>query len=164
MPMNDLKEVYVDQLQDIYSANVQAVKATKKLQDAAADQGLKDALGAGVTGFQDGADKIKTLIEGHDADPNGEHCRGMEGLVREAQAHALDEDFGNGETRDAMIITQYQRMVHYALAAYGCVNAFARRLDADDDATVIAQLLDDTYEADRNMTHLATGGINKAAA
>lgn len=63
-----------------------------------------------------------------------------------------------------MIITQYQRMVHYALAGYGSVVAFANRLGLDDDAAKLQKLLDETYDGDRHMTAIATGGVNKAAA
>ena len=89
---------------------------------------------------------------------------GMEGLVAEARAHSLDQPFGDDAARDAMIITQYQRLIHYALAGYGCLAAFAKRLDLGDDATALKECLDQTYDGDRTMTDLATGGINKEAA
>ena len=47
----------------------------------------------------------------NDIDPNGEHCKRMEGLVIEARDHGLEDDFGSEDTQDAMIITPYQRMV-----------------------------------------------------
>ncbi|MEO1793703.1 MAG: DUF892 family protein, partial [Pseudomonadota bacterium] len=66
--------------------------------------------------------------------------------------------------RDAMIITQYQRMTHYGLAGYGCVVAFAKRLGLEDEARRLQDCLDATYDGDRTMTKLAEGTINKAAA
>ncbi|MEL6467209.1 MAG: ferritin-like domain-containing protein [Pseudomonadota bacterium] len=164
MAMNSLQDVYHDQLQDLYSACKQSLDATKKLADASHNQDLKDALEAGAKGIEDGMSSVKKICEDHDLDPNGEHCKGMEGLVKEAHAHGLDEEFGNGDTHDAMIITQYQRMVHYAIAGYGCLAAFAKRLGVRDDAAVLEKLLDDTYDGDRRMTDIATGGVNKAAA
>ena len=164
MALNDLKDVYIDQLQDLYSANKQSLEVTRKLAEAAEDSELKDALQAGADGIQQGMDAVAEIVRGHDADPEGEHCKGMEGLVNEAQAHALDEDFGDGAVRDAMIITQYQRMVHYALAGYGCVVAFAKRLDQQDDAKRLQTCLDNTYDGDRRMTEIATGDVNRAAA
>ena len=88
----------------------------------------------------------------------------MEGLVNEARAHALKEDFSSDAVRDAVIITQYQRMAHYAIAGYGCLEAFAKRLDLKDDAQKLQKCLDATYHGDKTMTQIATGGINKAAA
>ncbi|RVT80710.1 ferritin-like domain-containing protein [Rhodobacteraceae bacterium CCMM004] len=165
MTMNSLKDVYLDQLQDLYSACKQSLDATTKLGRAAGDKDLSEALIDGAQGISSGMEKIANLCSDHGIDPTGEHCKGMEGLVAEAHAHALDEKFGSDEVRDAMIITQYQRMVHYAMAGYGCVVAFANRLGFDGDAAVLQEMLDQTYDGDRRMTHIATqGGINAEAA
>ncbi|KAF0674519.1 ferritin-like domain-containing protein [Profundibacterium mesophilum] len=163
MAMNSLKDVYLDQLQDLYSACKQSLDATTKLGRAAKDKDLSEALIDGSNGISTGMDKIASLCSEHGIDPTGEHCKGMEGLVAEAHAHALDEEFGDDDTRDAMIITQYQRMVHYALAGYGCVVAFANRLDLDSDASVLQECLDSTYDGDRRMTKIAQGGVNADA-
>ncbi|QJF50166.1 ferritin-like domain-containing protein [Roseobacter ponti] len=165
MAINSLKEIYHDQLQDIYSACKQSLDVTAELGRAAADKELSEALIAGSKGISEGMDALKSICAEHDIDPDGEHCKGMEGLVNEARAHALEEDFGDDDARDAMIITQYQRMVHYALAGYGCLVAFANRLEKDGDAAVLQRHLDETYDGDRRMTEIATkGGVNKAAA
>ncbi len=164
MALNSLKDVYIDQLQDLHSACKQSAAVTGKLADAATNADLKSALESGVKGTKEGMDIMAELAKSHDADPGGEHCKGMEGLVKEAQSHALEESFGDDDVRDAMIITQYQRMTHYAIAGYGCLAAFAKRLGLDDDAAKIEKCLDETYEGDRHMTELATGGINKQAA
>lgn len=164
MSINDLKDVYVDQLQDIYSANKQSADVTERLAGAATDDDLRAALRRGVDGIRDGMDKVAKIVRDHGADPEGEHCKGMEGLVKEAEAHALEEDFGDDDTRDAMIITQYQRMAHYAIAGYGCVAAFAGRLELSGEKSTLKECLDACYEGDQKMTELATSGINKAAA
>ncbi len=163
MAIDNLKDVYVDQLQDIFSACHQSKKATEELKGAANDSELKDALAAGVKGIQSGMDTLREIIEGHGADPKGEHCKGMEGLVEEARSHGIKEDISDPDARDAMIITQYQRMAHYAIAGYGCLVAFARRLELDGEAEKLQDCLNETYEGDRHMTDLAMGGINKAA-
>ena len=118
----------------------------------------------GANGITDGMEKLQQLCSNHGIDPAGEHCKGMEGLVREARAHALEEEFGDEDAQDAMIITQYQRMVHYALAGYGCLVAFANRLDLDGDGEVLQTCLDQTYDGDRRATEIATNGVNAAAA
>lgn len=164
MALNSLKDVYIDQLQDLYSACKQSRGATRELAQVASDADLKAALERGVEGIERGLDTLKEVITSHDADPDGEHCKGMEGLVSEAQAHALNEEFGDDAVRDAMIITQYQRMVHYAIAGYGCCKAFASRLGDSAAADKLNGCLDASYTGDRDMTDLATSGINKAAA
>jgi len=164
MAISTLKDVYIDQLQDLYSANKQALEATQKLRDSAAQSELTSALKRGVAGIEDGLESVSKILRQHDAAPTGEFCKGMEGLVKEVHAHALNADFDNNDVRDTMIITQYQRMVHYALAGYGCVVAFAKRLKLDDDARALEECLDETYSGDQVMTKIAEQDVNAAAA
>jgi len=163
MSMDSLKDVYIDQLLDLHSANNQSAKVTAKLREAATDTELKEALQRGEDGIKEGMKVMKSISESHGKQGESEHCKGMEGLVREAEAHALDETFGDDDTRDAMIITQYQRMAHYAIAGYGCLAAFANRLGLEDERQQIQECLDACYSGDKGMSELAEGGINKAA-
>ncbi|WP_299960999.1 ferritin-like domain-containing protein [uncultured Roseobacter sp.] len=163
MSIDTLEDLYLEQLKDIYSANMQALDITKEMAEVASDTDLSDALRAGADGIQDGITAIEKISEGHDESPSGEHCKGMEGLIQEARTHAIQESFGEDATRDAMIITQYQRLTHYAIAGYGCLAAFADRLELDNDLSALKTCLDASYDGDRTMTALATGGINKRA-
>lgn len=162
--MNNLKDVYLDQLKDLHSANKQARDATRELSQAAGNDDLRHALEAGVSGIEDGNAKLEKLLATHGKDAGGEHCKGMEGLVREARAHALKEVFSDDSTRDAVIVTQYQRMAHYAIAGYGCAAAFAKQLGFRDEAATLHDMLKAAYSGDKSMTELAESGINKAAA
>ena len=164
MTITTLKDLYVDQLQDLYSANRQAIQVTRELKEAASSAHLRKALTAGVDGIEEGMDHLKTLIENHDANPRGEHCKGMEGLAAEARAHGVEADFSDEDVRDASIIAQYQRMTHYGISGYGTAAAFARRLGLENDASVLAQCLDDTRSGDKHMTQIASGEVNPAAA
>lgn len=164
MTISNLKDVYIDQLQDIYSADKQSMKATQKLAEVATNEDLKAALKRGINGIQEGMDTLREIITSHDADPTNEFCKGMEGLVKEVDAHVLNADFSDDDARDAMIIAQFQRMTHYGLAGYGCVVAFAKRLGFAQDAQKLQRCLDNTYSGDREMTDIATGEVNQKAA
>lgn len=164
MPIETLKDIYIDQMQDIFSANIQAIDATKKLLDKANDEGLQDALKTGLSVLKDNNETLRDIIKSHDKDPNNEFCKGMQGLVKEVDAHVLDAEFSDDNVCDAMIITQYQRMTHYALAGYGCIVAFAKRLNLNEEAQKLNQCLDSTYDGDREMTRIAEGHINQKAA
>ena len=161
--MDNLKDLYLDQLQDLYSADQQARDVTIELEKAATNPELKEALHRGHNGISAGMDVMAGLVRNHGQEPGQEKCHGMAGLVREARAHALEESFGDDDVRDAMIITQYQRMAHYAIAGYGCLKAFAERLGLDQDIELLDKHLSNTYDGDEKMTALAKGGINKAA-
>ena len=162
--MNDLKDLYLDQLQDLYSACEQSRDVTIELEKAASNADLKEALHKGHNGISAGMDVMAGLLREHGQEPGKETCHGMEGLVKEARAHALEETFGDDDVRDAMIITQYQRMAHYAIAGYGCVKAFAERLELEEAAQHLDKHLSNVYDGDEKMTELAKGDINRAAA
>lgn len=163
MTIQNLKDLYIDQLQDIYSANRQSLEATRKLRETATSDELGEALEAGKVGIQEGMGKVGVLIKDHRAEPSGEFCKGMEGLVKEAEAHAIQADIADNDVRDAAIITQYQRMAHYGMAGYGTAAAFAERLGLKEDAQVLRKCLDETKSGDVRMTGIAVGGVNKQA-
>ncbi|GMN02233.1 ferritin-like domain-containing protein [Erythrobacter sp. MTPC3] len=163
MTISTLKDLYIDQLQDLYSADKQSLEATKMLHEKATSEDLRRALKNGVEGISQGMVKVKNLIEGHDAEPTGEFCKGMEGLVKEAKAHAINADIDDKDVLDASIITQYQRMTHYGIAGYGTAVAFAKRLGLENDASELQTCLDNTYGGDREMADIATGKVNKEA-
>lgn len=164
MTITTLKDLYIDQLQDLYSANRQALQATRELHETAQSDELRKALAAGCEGIEQGMEQIKTLIQNHDANPRGEHCKGMEGLAAEARAHGIEADIADEDVRDASIIAQYQRMTHYGISGYGTAAAFARRLGLKEDAGVLSQCLEDTRGGDKKMTAIASGEVNPAAA
>ena len=163
MTIRTLSDLYTDQLQDLYSANKQALDVTKQMQREAASSELGEALTQGVVGISQGMEKVKTLIQSLDADPDGEHCKGMEGLVKEAKAHALKADIVDSDVRDASIIAQYQRMAHYAMSGYGTAAAFAERLGRERDAQTLRSCLDETRSGDHRLTGIAVGTVNREA-
>lgn len=162
--MDTLKDLYLDQLQDLYSACEQSRDVTVELEKVATNAELKDALHKGHNGISAGKDVMAGILRKHGKEPGQETCHGMEGLVTEARAHAIEESFSDDDVRDAMIITQYQRMAHYAIAGYGCVKAFAERLKLEEDVALLDKHLSNTYDGDEKMTDLAKGEINPAAA
>mgnify|MGYP005993707371 CR=1 FL=1 len=99
MAMNTLKDIYLDQLQDIWSANTQALPVVTELGRAAQDKDLSEALIDGANGIADGIAEIEKLCNDHGIKPNTEHCKGMEGLVKEARAHGLSGDITAPDAR-----------------------------------------------------------------
>ena len=163
MAIKNLNDLYLDQLRDLYSACKQSMPVVADMGRAAKSRDLSEALIAGNEGIARGMDQLATLCSTHEVDPTGEHCKGMEGLVHEARKHALETEFADEDAQDAAIITQYQRMAHYAIAGYGCLRTFANRLGYDSDGGILQECLDQTWEGDRTMTEIAEGGVNKAA-
>lgn len=164
MTITNLRDLYIDQLQDIHSADSQARTLTGRLADAAGNSHLESALRAGVEGIERGMEAVASILARHDAEPREGHCKAMAGLVREAQSHAIDSDFADSDVRDAMIIAQYQRMTHYAIAVYGSLAAFAERLGHEDDAATLAACLSRTRDGDKHLSEIAVRDVNRKAA
>jgi len=163
MPTDALRDLYVEQIQDMHSACVQSHGMTRRLAEAATNEDLTAALLDGVRGIERGRDTMEQLARAHGADAAAEHSKGMEGLVSEAQAQVFDETFGDDDTRDAAIIAQYQRMAHYAIAGYGTIRTFAHRLGLAAERDAAQDCLTKSYDGDRRFTEIATGEVNPAA-
>jgi ferritin-like metal-binding protein YciE len=163
MAINNLKELYIAELKDLYDANQQANVTVEKLISAASEPKLKDALKRSIEGTKQGNSHIKAILDGHGEGVGNVTCQGMKGLTREAEKHTLEEEFGDDSVRDAMLISQYQRIAHYAITGYGTVEAFAKRLGVLEEAKKLETCKEQTMEGDLTFTQLAQGSINKAA-
>lgn len=164
MANDTLQDLYLEQIQDLFSACAQSRGMTQRLAEAAAADDLRQALLDGVEGIERGRDTLAQLAERHGADPHGDHCKGMEGLVAEAASDVFETEFTDNAVRDAAIIAQYQRMAHYAIAGYGTVRDFAVRLGLDEDRQQVETCLQKSYDGDRRMTEIAATHVNLDAA
>ena len=160
---DSLKDVYADEMKDLWSANDQMVRAVKTLSGQAHDNKLRSLLDESVSGITKHTETLKSLIEalGEDAEP--EHCKGMEGLVKEALKHGVKEAPEDGELRDIVLIAQYQRMSHYGVTGFGSAAAYAHALGRKDDAKQLKQIVSDIYKADEYTSKLGEK-LAKAAA
>ena len=159
----NLEDCYKEELADNWSANDQMSKMVSQLADKASDPKLKERLSKAAEGIKDHTATLEKLLKDC-GESEKEHCKGMEGLVTEARAHALEADISDKDVRDASIIAQTQRMTHYALAGYGVVRAFAQRQGLKSDVEVLQDCLDETYGGDRELTRIAETQVNAAAA
>lgn len=164
MTIDTLQALYLEELQDLYSANNQMKKIVGELKIAASNRSLQDMLGKSEEKIQDHTDTLKSIVESHGERASDEHCKGMEGLVQEARKHALEQDFPDAAVRDAAIISQMQRMSHYGLAGFGTAHALALTLDLQDEAAQLNRSLDEIYEGDRYLSHIAESKVNEDAA
>ena len=157
----DLKDLYVDELKDLWSANDQMQRTVKKLATRAKDEQLKDLLTRSVEGIARHTDGLKSLLQAQEGKTSKEHCKGMEGLVEEANKHTSGEEAPKkGPVRDAQIIAQYQRMSHYGLAGFGTAAAYAKALGLKDHARQLKQMTKEIYNADEYGTRLAETSVN----
>lgn len=156
----DLKDLYVDELKDLWSANDQMQRLLKKITSKASDPSLKEMLSKSQEGISKHTDAIKELIAGQGEKVSKEHCKGMQGLVEEATKHVIEEAPEKGRVLDAQIIAQYQRMSHYGLAGFGTAAAYAKGLKLKDDARTLKSMTKEIYGSDEYMSRLAETSVN----
>ena len=163
MTINTLDELYVHEIADLLDANKQTKPMHQKMMDVATDASLKTALADAVAGIDTGIAALEQICAHHGERSPNATCKGMQGLVREAEAHCVNEKFGDPAVRDASIISQAQRMNHYALAGYGTAAAFAKALGHTEDAAILKEHLGNIYSGDERLTKIAEGGVNREA-
>ncbi|WP_265530156.1 YciE/YciF ferroxidase family protein [Sphingomicrobium marinum] len=159
---SNLKDCYVHELKDLISANDQMAKILPELHDAATNEGLKKHLKKSLDGIEKHTGTTEQLLE--DMGESGKkHCKGMEGLVKEAKKHAIEEAPHYNAVQDVVILAQYQRLCHYGICGFGTSKAFAEGLGKDDHVKKLDQITADIYWSDEEMTKLAENCINDAA-
>ena len=158
-----LKDVYLDEMKDLWSANDQMARAVRQLSEGASDPKLKQMLQDSVGGITKHTDTLKSLIEENGGQTSPEHCKGMEGLVAEALKHGLKEAPSDGRLRDVQIIAQYQRMSHYGLAGFGSAAAYAKALGKSDQENRLKSAVSEIYKSDEVASRLAES-FERAAA
>ena len=143
-----LKDVYTDELKDLWSANDQMTKALKTLSEKVHDKKLKELFDSSFSGIAKHTETLKSLLEAAGGEVEKEHCKGMEGLVKEALKHGLKEAPEDADLLDIVLIAQYQRMSHYGVTGIGTAAAYAGALGLKEDAKKLKAMVGEIYQAD----------------
>src|SRR5450432_4621841 len=160
MTNDSLKELYIDELRDIYSAESQLVKALPKLAKAATSEELSAAFEGHLEQTRGHVERLEQIFEMLEESPKGKKCAGMEGLVEEG-SEVMKEGL-EGAVLDAALIGAAQRVEHYEIAAYGTVIAFATTLGESDHVSLLEATLSEEKATDEKLTELSKE-INKQA-
>jgi ferritin-like metal-binding protein YciE len=153
MTAEELKELYVDELKDIYSGETQLVKALPKLAKAASNEDLKAGFEEHLEQTKGHVERLEQIFEQLGESPKGKKCVGMEGLVKEG-AEAIDEDYED-DVKDAALIGAAQRVEHYEIAAYGTVRTLAQLLGESEHVSLLEETLEEEKATDEKLTEIA---------
>ena len=159
MQLQSLKDLFVEQLRDLYSAETQLVEALPKLASAASHDELRQAFEHHLEETRGHVDRLREVFEQLGTTPGGETCKAMKGLIAEGDEIVKAE--GDSAVKDAALIAAAQRVEHYEIAGYGTVRTLAGELDLGDARDLLDQTLDEESSADKLLTKIATGGMLK---
>lgn len=160
MKSNSLKHLYIEELKDLYSAENQLIKALPKMAKAATSPDLRAGFEEHLKQTKEHAARLEKIFRALGESPKGKKCKGMEGLIKEG-GELIEEDPGDEEL-DAGLISAAQRVEHYEIAGYGCVDTYARLLGDEQAASLLQQTLNEEKDTDQKLTQLA-GDINVEA-
>ena len=158
MELDTLKDLYVAELKDLYSAEKQLVKALPKMAKAANDPELQQAFRTHLKETTQHVERLEQICRELGVSPRGKKCVGMEGLIEEG-SELIKED-PDPDVLDAGLINKAQHVEHYEMAGYGTVRTYARTLGFESQAELLQQTLDEEGRTDHLLTELAESGIN----
>jgi ferritin-like metal-binding protein YciE len=161
MKINTLRELYANQLQDLFSAESQILKALPKMIKKTASDELRSALEDHLRQTEDHVERLRKIFEMSEIKAKREKCKGMQGNLEEGDE--LLKELTEPSVRDAGIIAAAQRVEHYEIAGYGTARTFAEMLQQREAAELLQQTLDEEKQADERLSEVAVGVVNPRA-
>lgn len=161
MKLATLKDLYIEQLRDLYSAETQLCEALPKMAAAATNPELKRSFEQHLEETKQQREDVEKLIRAEGEDPKGHECKAMKGLIAEG-VELMKED-ADPDVMDAGLIAASQRIEHYEIAGYGTVRTYAKQLGDASAAFVLDRIAKEEGATDHKLTALAERVINKAA-
>lgn len=163
---SNMKELFIEELKDVMSAEQQIIKALPNMIKAAESEDLKEAFTNHLEETRNQAKRLEKIFKMLEVSGKGETCDAMEGLIKEGDKAI--QDHTKSAIRDAAIISKAQRIEHYEISAYGTLRTFAKELDLDEAVELLQESLDEEVNADKILTKIAEGsllisGVNQKA-
>lgn len=159
---NGLRELFVDELKDIYWAEKALTKAIPMMIENATSSDLVKALKNHLEETKNQVTRLESVFESIGEEPEAKKCEAMAGLTKEAEE--IMESTQKGVVRDAGIISAAQKVEHYEIATYGTLRTFAQTLGEDEAMSLLQESLDEEKGADVKLTVIAEGHVNVEAA
>jgi ferritin-like metal-binding protein YciE len=161
MTLDSLHGLYLHELQDLYSAETQLVRALPKLAKAANSPELKSAFTNHLAQTKEHARRLEQLLTGLGQTAGGHKCKGMAGLIKEG--NELIKQGGEPGVLDAALMTAARKVEHYEMAGYSASVAYAQMLRQDGAIDTLRQSLNEETQTDETLRELAEAVLSVAA-
>jgi ferritin-like metal-binding protein YciE len=162
MSTDSLRDLFLEELRDLYDAEHQILEALPKLAEAASSPELRRAFEEHLSLTREHVDRLEEVFAAQDEEAERKHCPGMSGLI--AEGREILKEKMDPAVKDAALISAAQRVEHYEIAAYGSLRTYAKQLDDLETAKLLQQTLEEEAHADRSLSQLAEFAINLEAA
>lgn len=151
--LENLNDLFIEELRDLYDAEHQLTKALPLLAQAAKSEELRRGFETHLEETKEHGRRLEQIFKGLGEAPAGKTCKAMAGLIAEAK-EMLDEDM-DPAVLDAALIVAAQKVEHYEIAGYGSMRTFARVLGYQDAARVLETTLKEEAHTDERLTQLS---------
>src|SRR5581483_3878958 len=158
---NDLHELFLDELADVYNAEQQLIKALPKMAKSAQSEELKEAIESHLEETREQASRLEEVAKGLEESIKRKTCAAMRGLIEEADD--LLKEQKNSSALDAAIIAAAQKVEHYEIASYGTLVAWAEQMGHDEAVNRLRERVDEEKEADDKLSSSAELIANQKA-
>jgi Mn-containing catalase len=160
--MSQIKELLVEELQDLLHAETQLTAALPKMAQAANNPKLKEAFEKHLRQTEGHVQRLHQVFEllGEEAEPKP--CKAMAGLVAEGQEKITESKSKDPISSDLALITAAQKVEHYEISGYGTVRSLARLLNEKEVATLLSHTLGEEESADFLLSQVAKPLLQEA--
>lgn len=158
--LDSLRKLYIDQLQQLHSAETQITDALPKMIESATEPQLKNALQSHLQETKGHVARLEQILNQATGSVESKKSKGMAALITEGED--VIKDAADNSVRDAGIIAAAQKVEHYEMAAYGTVRTFAEILGHDAQAALLDQTLEEEKHADSVLTQISDTANTRA--
>ncbi|MBA3238273.1 MAG: ferritin-like domain-containing protein [Parachlamydiaceae bacterium] len=155
-----VRDLLIDELNDILNAEEQIVEALPEMVKAAQSSELKDAFENHLNETKGQIQRLTKIYKLLKVEPEEKLCKATKGLILECKE--VIKEFDKSTVRDAALISKAQRIEHYEISAYGTMRTFAHELDLEEVAGLLQETLDEEGNADKKLTDIAMGGLTNS--
>ena len=159
--MKTLNDLFLEELADIYDAEKRTLKALPYMARAATCNKLKAAIESHLEETEGHVATLEQVFECFDLKPKGQTCEATVGLLEEAEEIAAD--FEDSPAINAALVCAAQKIEHYEIASYGCLQEWARLLGNEEAADLLGEILEEEKRANESLTELAKTTCNVEA-
>jgi len=162
LAQKSMQDLFNEELEDLYDAEKQIVKALPKVAEAVASEELRDALEEHLEQTNQHVTRLEQVFQSIGREAKAKKCEGMKGLLEEGENVISELD--KSSVRDAALIAAAQKVEHYEISGYGTLRTFAQLLGHDEAVELLEETLEEEKEADEKLTDIAESEINIEAA
>jgi ferritin-like metal-binding protein YciE len=156
-----LKDLLVDEIKDLYSAEKQLVRAIPRMAKGSTEPTLKQAFQQHLAETKNQVTRLEQVALLLESKPTGKKCMGMEGVIKEG-AEALEEE-GEDSVLDLGLIGAGSRVEHYEMAGYLTAISLAKQIKSAEVVKLLTETLAEEQNAEKTLRKIAVGLLKSAS-